>query len=87
MTTYTMKAQSRDIEAHVSHYPVDGFQLWITMQHKTMFDKRMVCYTLYEAVTGALGEIGLAWDEAENIADEMGLEPHFDDDEEDEGEA
>lgn len=90
MTIYTSRNDT--FQASIHHYPVDGFQLelshWDGEEFNTLFDKRMVMYTVYEAILEAFTQNGVDYWKAQEYAEQMGIEPaFFDDDEEDEGEA
>ena len=46
------------VDFEMNSYPVDGFQLTLRgPEGETLFDSRMVLYTLWEAVTHAAGQV------------------------------
>lgn len=85
MAIYTSRNDT--FQATIDFYPVDGFQLeisqWDDCEFKVMFDKRMVGYTVYEAILEAFTQNGVDYWKAQEYAEQMGVEPQF----EDEGEA
>ena len=85
MTTRTL-GEVLGVTFEVDSYPTDGFQLTLT-DHEgyDLFDSRMICYTLWEAVTHAVSE---AWanemrthnddDLPRRVASALGIEETYD---------
>ena len=86
MKSYTTKNDTNQVS--VEQYPVDGFQLelshWTGEEFEVLFNKRMIFYTLYEAVLQAFVETtDVDYWKAMEYADQMGIEPLFSDGDDD----
>jgi len=81
------------VRFEIDHYPVDGFQLTLRNDetNELLFDKRMVCYTEFEALMFAVDEVWAteleehgetSYDLTLRIAEVLNVEELFDEDEE-----
>jgi len=78
MTVHTYELAD-DLSAFVTSYPVDGFELEICRWEEGDWEpiepqKRMIGYTLWEAVTTVLTRNGYDWDTAQQLAAQGGIE-------------
>ena len=83
MTVHTYELAD-DLSAFVTSYPVDGFELEICRWEEGDWEpiepeKRMIGYTLWEAVCDVLNRNGYEYEQAQQLATQGGIEEAYTD--------